>query len=84
MEARFNVSFKDSGSFCASFAENDALNARFGEVHRVAAGSYPQLADKPQINGVELIGNKTSHDIKVQGEMDVLSVQEIEKILYLN
>lgn len=42
-----------------------------------------QVENKPRINNVELVGNKTSHDIKVQDEMDDLSVQEIEKILYL-
>lgn len=46
--------------------------------------NYNSLSNKPQINGVTLVGNKTSKDIKVQDEMDVLSVQEIEKILYLN
>ena len=48
------------------------------------ATSYNRFTDKPQINGVELVGNKVSSDIHVQHEMDVLSVQEIERILYLN
>lgn len=45
---------------------------------------YEQLTNKPKINGVELSGDRSSTDIHVQHEMDALSVQEIEKILYLN
>lgn len=44
--------------------------------------SYVQLSDKPQINGVTLIGNKTSKEIKVQAMMDEISAQEIDKIIY--
>lgn len=43
-----------------------------------------QVANKPSINGVILIGDKTSKDIKVQDIMDAATIAEIEKILYLD
>ena len=42
------------------------------------------VANKPSINGIILIGDKTSKDIKVQDIMDAATIAEIEKILYLD
>lgn len=50
---------------------------------RVSTGDYNELVNKPQINSVELIGNKTGPELRLQNKMDTLSVQDIEKILYL-
>lgn len=44
--------------------------------------NYNALSNKPQINGVTLIGNKTSHEIKVQDEMDEITAQQIDTIIY--
>ena len=46
--------------------------------------SYNILLDKPVINDVVVEGNKIGNDYKLQDKMDVLTPQEIEKILYLN
>lgn len=48
------------------------------------AKDYEKLINKPSINGVEVSGDKVSKDYKLQDKMDELSVQEIEKILYLD
>ena len=45
-------------------------------------GSYPPLSEKPSINDVVLIGNKTSADIHVQHEMDTITEQQIDNIIY--
>ena len=46
--------------------------------------SYEALRDKPEINAVEVIGQKLGIDYNLQDKMDVLTTQEIEKILYLD
>lgn len=43
---------------------------------------YNRFYNKPQINGVELIGNKLSKEIHVQHEMDEITNQEIDQIIY--
>lgn len=43
---------------------------------------YNKFYNKPQINGVELIGNKLSKEIHVQHEMDEITNQEIDQIIY--
>lgn len=41
------------------------------------------IINRPQINNIELIGNKTGDDLRLQDKMQALSVSDIEKILYL-
>ena len=43
-----------------------------------------ELVNRPQINSIELIGDKTSTDLRLQGKMDALTVQEVQTILYNN
>lgn len=43
---------------------------------------YNKSFNKPQINGVELIGNKVSEEIHVQHEMDEVTPQDIDNIIY--
>ena len=43
---------------------------------------YNRFYNKPQINGVELIGNRLSKEIHVQHEMDEITNQEIDQIIY--
>lgn len=41
---------------------------------------YDQLIGKPQINGVELSGNKTSSELLLQSMMTPVSNEEIEEM----
>lgn len=66
--------------FQATFLESNTLMASFGETQRVVTGDYEELINQPMIEDNVLIGNKTFKQLG----MDTLSVQEIEKILYLD
>ena len=39
--------------------------------------SYPELTDKPTINGIEIVGNLTSEDLGLQLEGDYLTISDI-------
>lgn len=78
--AEFNATFGRDANFNVSLKESNQMNAGFGETQRIATGDYNDLANKPKIEDVELKGNRTLREIGV----DTLSVQEIEKILYLD
>lgn len=43
--------------------------------------NYNNLNNKPKINNVELVGNKTSKDLKIQDEMESLTNIDIEEII---
>ena len=42
--------------------------------------NYEELTNIPQINNIELLGNKTSKDLKLQDEMESISNLDIDKI----
>lgn len=42
---------------------------------------YEALNNKPQINEVELVGNKTSDQLNLQSKMDYLTNMEIENLI---
>lgn len=43
---------------------------------------YTRLKNKPSINGVELVGDRSSSEIHVQHEMDRITEQMIDNIIY--
>ena len=45
---------------------------------------YEQAENQPKINGETVVGDKVGADYHLQDKMDVLTVQEIERILYLD
>lgn len=59
----------------------DKINLTFGvDIRPVVGGGttdYEKLQNRPKINGVELIGNKTNEDIKI----NALTNEEIETLL---
>ena len=44
--------------------------------------NYPSLTNKPSINDVELVDNKTSSDLGLQDEMVPITEQDIDEIMY--
>lgn len=47
----------------------------------VVTSDYEKLNNLPQINEIELIGNKTAKDLNLQEEMKPLTNLELEEIL---
>lgn len=45
-------------------------------------GNYNALTNKPSINGITLIGDKESPELKLQGLMDEITAQEIDIIIF--
>ena len=80
--ATFQAKFKEGNTLKADFKQTENLTAELGEVIKVSTTDYNELFNKPQINGVTLIGNKTSEEIKVQGKMQDIQESEIDQIIY--
>lgn len=51
---------------------------------RTVAEDYDRLRNRPIINGITIEGDKVSEDYKLQGKMEFLTQQEIERILYID
>ena len=61
--------------------ENDAEEIVTFEENVGGTNNYNYLSNKPKINSIELIGNKTSSELKLQDEMNALSNIDIENLL---
>ena len=67
----------NSKNLIASIVKEKKLS---GKVIVGAGGAnyYSELPDKPQINGVELVGNKSGTELLLQKAMRTVTNQEIE------
>ena len=43
---------------------------------------YNRLTNKPKINSIELVGDKSSEDLFLQSKMEDMSLQEIDDIIF--
>ena len=64
---KLKVSFQDCSIFHVDMMQEDnAIPAGFGQIQTITdPENYEALINKPSINGVELIGNKTSEDLNI-------------------
>ena len=58
----------------------DDVNVELGEVLNVGTSNYNELSNKPQINSIELIGNKTPSELHLQEEMEDITNEEINNL----
>ena len=63
---KLKVLFQEDAVFRVNMLEEDtAITSGFGEIQTLTVTDYTSLANKPSINGVELIGNKTAEDLNI-------------------
>lgn len=67
-----------------SLRESNSLQVSLKEIASNGFGTsnYEKLKNKPSINSVELIGNKTSDDLKLQGKMESITAHDIDVLMY--
>ena len=49
---------------------------------RISSADYNELRNKPTINGLMIEGDKVSSDYKLQHEMNAVTQQDIDNIIY--
>ena len=67
-----------------SLQKSSPIKAKLSGNGAIGNTAYPPLTDKPRINEVVLIDNKTSEDLGLQSKMHAMTVQEVQSILYNN
>lgn len=63
MAATFGAKFSEGENMAATFSESATMGATFGEVQKVSTSNYEDLYNKPKINGVTLIGDRSFEDL---------------------
>ena len=62
--------------------QDESLDFFVDDFVNIASNNYNDLINKPQINGVTLVGNKTSAEIHVQEPIGDVTSQDIDIIIY--
>lgn len=65
------------GTFNACFSNSSHLNANMGVVNATES-DYNKLSNKPSINGVVLEGDKSSKDLKLDGDKTYVHYQRMQ------
>ena len=79
MPGDFRAVFSREPQFAAVFSSQDDFGASMGNVTRVTTGNYNELTNKPRIEGVELVGNRTFPELG----LNKMTNAEIENLLYI-
>lgn len=89
---RLKVCFQEEQNFKVNLSQNDTeLQSDFGEIITITENNYNNLTNKPSINGVELVGNKTGEDLDLGSAVfpsggsagDVLGIDNDNKIAWI-
>ena len=81
---------KDDGKLYI-YNKNNSIDESTGKFREMESGSVSlpidyeqdeQVINRPSINNIELLGDKTSEDLGLQGEIDDITPQDIDKIIY--
>lgn len=75
------VTFEEGATEIVTFDEGASEIVTFNEGGTTGTNDYERLINKPSINNVELIKNKTSSDLGLQDEMRPLTNLEIRNLI---
>ena len=67
--ANFKATFSQSEGMKATFSSSGTMAADFGSVVQVHSDDYEDLRNKPTINSVEVVGDKTGDDYQLQNKL---------------
>lgn len=66
------------GDFIAEMATDSYFTTEMGEIIKVVSNDYNELNNKPKIEGVRLVGNKTFPELG----LSAITEQEIDNLIY--
>lgn len=74
----FNATFSGNASFNADMSGNATFGTGFNGATIIHTDNYEDLYNKPMIEGVTLIGNKTFEELG----LDDISATDIDRIIF--
>ena len=83
-EIEIILELEDEDTLDLEIIEEDTIDVDMEtDTIEIVTSNYEQLNNLPKINDVQLKGNKTSKELKLQDEMDSISNLDIDKIFNL-
>ena len=80
----FNTTYSEqSYTFNPQYNESDkSFDEDFGEIHNIVEKNYEKLRNKPQIENIEMVGNKSFEDLGITEISNIEILEIANKILY--
>ena len=80
----FNTIYSEqSYTFNPQYNESDkSFDEDFGEIHNIVENNYEKLRNKPQIENIEMVGNKTFEDLGITEISNIEILEIANKILF--
>lgn len=78
----FNVSVSAEGKFDAGFGSDQKQIASNMGVVNATSTNYNDLANKPSINGVTLIGDKTNSELNIVNDKNYVYTQAVASMVW--
>ena len=75
-----DLEIEKNNSIDMTIDRNNNINLDFGGQY--CNTNYNILTNKPKINDVTLINNKTSKELGLQDKMDEITMQDIDNIIF--
>ena len=75
-----DLEINTNNSIDMTIDRNNNINLDFGGQY--CNTNYNVLTNKPKINDVTLINNKTSEELGLQDKMDEITMQDIDNIIF--
>lgn len=72
----------DAATISANITGKENIQAGMTIPGSVSQRDYEKLENKPQINDVELVGNKNSEELGLQQNMVEITPQDIDEMLF--
>lgn len=85
MDGKLSGTLSNTGKLSGSLSAHNHLSGQLSmAVDEIFNDDYNKLREDtlPQINSVTLKGNKISSELHVQHEMDAISYQDIDELLF--
>lgn len=79
---RITLDISDVDDILLGLSEDGPISLLVDDSPGSSGGDYNKLNNKPSINGVTVIGDKFSNDYGLQDEMDEITIQDIDNMLY--
>ena len=80
--SKLNINFNPKETLNIKVGSSNQINADFNAKVITSTSDYNELVNKPKINDVELVGNKTSKELKLQEQMNEMTFQDIDDMIY--
>lgn len=79
---KLEATLSTTATLSGSLGSTQTLDGELNTPGVISTSNYERLINKPQINNIELVGNKTGKQLGLQETLEMAEEKDIDDILY--